>query len=331
MLLREALHLFEESLYDGHVKASTRRWYLWFDDQGHIHGMLQPLFTFCGNIHIEQIDVFLINRWMKGMRDVQTKYGKQRPIIEGEELSPNTINGRIVVAKRFFGWLHKMDLISRNPAADLKRISIGDRQPKAISTASFISLLEEVAKRSQQPKRDLAIFIFLFDTGCRVGGLCNIKLSDLVLQEKRVYIREKGRGYNGNGRWVFLEPTPLLALSAYLEVRPVGCGSNLFVSQRGNLSASGVYQMIERHAKSVGIEGYWNPHSFRHAAAREWLRGGASLPSVAKLLGHNNIQTTTMYYARWARSELQQIKREASPFNNHIVNDAVSRVLAKSD
>lgn len=328
MLLKDALHLFEESLYDGQTKETTRTWYIWFDEQGRIHGTLQHLLHFFGDVELEEIDVFAINRWVKGLSGVQSKWGQQRPTVESE-LSPNTINGRIASAKRFFGWLYQTGLIDRNPTATLQKIPMGKRAPRAITTDDFIRLLEHAAQASKQPTRDLAILIFLYDTGCRIGGLCNIKMSDLVLSERRVYIHEKGRGYNGDGRWLFLEPTPFLALTAYLEVRPVGCGSNLFVSPKGNLTVSGVYQMIQRHADALDIEGFWNPHSFRHAAAREWLRGGASLPAVAQLLGHKNVQTTASYYAQWARSELQQIKHEASPFNNAQINGTVNRLVEK--
>ncbi len=330
MLLLEALHYFEESLYDGRLKGTTRKWYIRFDGRGRVQGMLKPLFDFCGNVEVTEIDVFVINRWLKSMHGVQTKWGGQRPVVEGEALSPETINGRITSAKRFFNWLHMVGIIDHNPAAALKRIPLGDRSPKAVKTADFISLLESIANHSKQRERDLAILIFLFDTGVRVGGLCGIKLSDVEIEEKRVYVHEKGRGYNGSGRWVFLEPTPLLALTTYLEVRPEGRGKNLFVSQRGDLTSGGVYQMLERQAQLAGIEGFWNPHSFRHAAARAWLRGGASLPAVAKLLGHSNVLTTSKYYARWARSELQQIKHEASPFNDVTIDDAVSRYLEPS-
>lgn len=326
MLLKEALHLFEESLYDGRVKERTRRWYIWFDERGRVHGMLRSLYLHFGDVPIEEIDVFSINRWIKKAREPQSKWGKQRPAVEGQ-FSPNTINGLIVTAKRFFGWLEEMNLLASNPAQNLRRIPMGQRMPRAIHTNDFVNLLEDVAATSRQPERDIAILTFLFDTGCRVGGLCNIKMSDMVLNKRRVFLREKGRGYNGKGRWVFLEDTPFLAVSTYLKVRPSGIGTNLFLSKKGALGTSGVYQMIERHARNIGIKGFWNPHSFRHAAAREWLRGGASLPAVAKLLGHNDIQTTTLYYAQWADSELQQIKHEASPFNDQDVEQAVSRVL----
>ena len=47
-------------------------------------------------------------------------------------------------------------------------------------------------------------------------------------------------------------------------------------------------------------------HRLRHTYATQKLRDGVSLPSVRKLLGHKNIQTTM----RYVETDLDTVKRE---------------------
>jgi len=64
------------------------------------------------------------------------------------------------------------------------------------------------------------------------------------------------------------------------------------------------------------VSGRCNPHSFRHNFAREYLRNGGDLATLAKLLGHSNISTTASYYAVFASDELAQFHERYSPLKS---------------
>jgi integrase len=78
----------------------------------------------------------------------------------------------------------------------------------------------------------------------------------------------------------------------------------LFLGQRGNLSVSGVYRLLERLAKKGNVQGRFNPHGFRHGLARRLLKNRADMGTVSQLLGHEDIETTHHFYARWLPDEL---------------------------
>jgi site-specific recombinase XerD len=78
------------------------------------------------------------------------------------------------------------------------------------------------------------------------------------------------------------------------------------------LTALGVSQILRRVGLRAGVTGAHNPHSFRHAFAREYLGNGGDLATLADLLGHADIGTTSMYLI-FAPNELQRKHDRFSP------------------
>src|SRR5919204_549187 len=70
----------------------------------------------------------------------------------------------------------------------------------------------------------------------------------------------------------------------------------LFVNFHGGpLSRQGLYKIIQRHAKEVGLDGRMSPHTLRHSFATHLLAGGCDLRSVQEMLGHADVATTQLY------------------------------------
>ena len=53
-----------------------------------------------------------------------------------------------------------------------------------------------------------------------------------------------------------------------------------------------------------------HPHALRHYAAKSWLRGGAGLDEVRRLLGHESLDTT-LRYSRLVGADLARAHRAA--------------------
>lgn len=71
--------------------------------------------------------------------------------------------------------------------------------------------------------------------------------------------------------------------------------------------------MIKRLKKRAGIKGRVNPHSFRHGFAVEYIKAGGDVATLAKLLGHRNINTTAAFYALFTQNELSEMHNKFSP------------------
>jgi site-specific recombinase XerD len=243
-------------------------------------------------------------------------------------LSRYTVDSYIRIIKRFYNWMVHTGIITCeiNVTARFQRPKLEDSSPKAVRVEDIKKVLEHMANQERwglEPQvsiaRDRAIILLLADTGCRVGGLCSIKLKHLDLPMRSATVAEKGKG-GKHIRSVFYKDMAAAAIKDWLAVHPTEPrtrDTNLFVGifgrHRGRpLSETGVYQAMKRRAKACNLTGRFNPHGFRHAAAREWLRNGADLGTVSQLLGHSDVSVTVKHYARWAGKELQKRHDEFS-------------------
>jgi integrase/recombinase XerD len=303
--LSEALAEFDRALV-GEVKDSTRQWYLF---------LLSTLPAVLGDIDICDVDASALRRWRLDLFNRTTKTG--RPY------SADSKNNFLKVAKRFFKWAKAEKLIKSNPTKRLKYIPLGDREPRNFSLDDFKLLLNELAKTGKL--RNLLIPLFLLGTGCRIGGLCGLRLGDIDMAGNRAYVREKGKGHDGKGRWVYLDDVVRHTLYLYLATeRPkVECDA-LLVGKKGQaLATRSAWYILRNAAKKAGIKAPMNPHSFRHTAAKLWLESGASLSAVSAMLGHSSIQVTDKYYTRYSKDELKAIHGRVSPVDSLVLDSTL--------
>ena len=261
---------------------------------------------------VESVSTSDLRAFVADLRAQSTRWADHpyHPQDSDSGLSPHTIHGYVRITRRFFRWMADEGMIETNPAARLKLPHLPKEPPKAISSIDLDRLLEA----AEPDPRDYAIVCFLADTGCRVGGLVGVRLSELDLDNGSAIVREKGRG-GWKSRTVYFNSRTRSALLRWLEVRPESDADAVFLSkaQNGPLTTCGVYQLLKRLARKAGVEGQFNPHAFCHAWAREALRNGADLGTVSQLLGHEDETVTIRFYARWASDELRERHKMFSP------------------
>jgi site-specific recombinase XerD len=303
--LSEALTEFDLALI-GCVAESTRSWY-----RKRLRGLARQL----GDVDIEEVSVSDLRRWRKGLvkKDKRWVNHPTKPAKSGG-LSPWTIRGHVRACRRFFRWLVEDGILEVSPAQRLRLPAKPPSDPKAI-TAADVEAMYEGAENT----RDRAIISFLADTGCRVGGLCGVKLCDVDLDAEPVHVvvREKSAG-GLRPRAVYLGARGRADLEAWLEERD-DASDYVFVSQRGGpLTTGGLYQVLKRLARKAGVEGRYNPHAFRHAFVRGALDNGADLGTVSQLAGHSSVMVTGDIYGRWADQELAERHTRYCWFEKHV-------------
>jgi integrase/recombinase XerC len=75
--------------------------------------------------------------------------------------------------------------------------------------------------------------------------------------------------------------------------------------------SSAVGKLVRRHMKRAEIASSASgAHLFRHTAATQMVRRGASFKDVADVLGHQSLQTTTLY----AKLDLANLAQAALPW-----------------
>lgn len=183
--------------------------------------------------------------------------------------------------------------------------------------------------------RDRLIVTLLWATGLRVGQALGLRRSDVhFLEDSRSLgcTWEGGphlhveRRVNENDVWskrraplIVPAPWPVLACyEHYLSERAailLGESSdfllvNLFREPLGRpMRYQTVRDLIARLADGAGVERKITPHALRHGFGRAMTDSGVDLPSIQRLMGHAQIESTAIYTTPSARSMREAVER----------------------
>lgn len=249
---------------------------------------------------LDAISVDDLRGFLASLRSAKKKYETE------QTLSLATVAGYVRAIKTFYNWLEQNDHVTPNgnTARRLKMPRLPKSEPKAISDDD----LQKMILAARNSPRDLAIVYFLAETGCRIGGLYNLRLCNLNLEQGQAVVTEKGMVT----RTVFLLDDALGVLRAWLEVRKSETDF-VFVADDGKrLTRWGFRAIFDRLKLRAKVKGRANPHSFRHRFARMYIKHGGDLGTLSDLMGHSDVLVTKQAYAVFQVQELQRKHAEHS-------------------
>jgi integrase/recombinase XerD len=202
-----------------------------------------------------------------------------------------------------------------NPAVTIDIPKLPRKLPKVLSIQEVEKILAAVSITNDLGKRDRAILEVLYSGGLRVTELCELKLTDLLLDSEMIRVTGKGR----KERMIPMGPHALEHLNKYLNhIRPglarkSSNNGEIFLSRNGRvLTRMAVWLIIKKWAEIAGINTPVSPHTFRHSFATHLLEGGADLRAVQEMLGHADISTTQIY-THLDREYLKEVHRTFHP------------------
>jgi integrase/recombinase XerD len=217
----------------------------------------------------------------------------------GDPLSIKSQRDRIQHVQQFFSWLCRRDELSANPASDLELPRAIKRQlPRSLSQEQMNEVLNVPNVSDVLGIRDRTILELFYATGLRRSELINLDLSDYQA-DKRVLLVRQGKGKKDRflpvgmqaAHWMgkYLEDSrPRLVL----EHREQG----IFISGYGSrLSGSHLGNYVRSILTACGVKLHGSCHLLRHTFATHLLEGGADVRIIQQLLGHENLETTSIY------------------------------------
>ena len=200
--------------------------------------------------------------------------------------------------RSFYRFLTLEKEVDQDPTELLESPQIGKHLPEVLSVEEIDSIINVIDVSKPEGVRDRAIIEVLYGCGLRISELCNLRISQLYLEDK--YIRVKGKG--SKERLVPIEGVAIDRVREWLvtrmgyKVKPSE-EDYVFVSlTRGSrLSRISLFVYIKDYAERAGIKKNISPHTFRHSFATHLLEGGANLRAIQMMLGHEDISTTEIY------------------------------------
>lgn len=212
------------------------------------------------------------------------------------------------------------DLAPSDPTSELAAPPLPRRLPKALSEDEVTALVEAASGDDAVALRDRAVLELLYGTGMRVSELAGLCLGDLGSSTGLVRVLGKG----DKERLVPVGSMARAALQGWLspsgrdQLSPVrwarrGDAEAVFLNTRGGrLSRQGVWVVLKKRARAVGLEDRVHPHVLRHSCATHMLAHGADIRVVQELLGHVSI-ATTQGYTRVGTDHLRSAYEAAHP------------------
>lgn len=239
-----------------------------------------------------------------------------------EGIQPRSLARVLSGVRSFYRFLVLESELENDPTELLESPRIGKHLPEVLSVEEIDAIIGAIDMSRQEGVRDRAIIETLYSCGLRVSELCQLKLSDLFLEEG--YIRVHGKGSKERlvpiGQQAIDRLREWFVDRLHIKVKP-DQEDFVFVSfTRGqHLSRISVFVMIKAYAQKAGISKTISPHTFRHSFATHLLKGGANLRAIQTMLGHEDISTTEIYM-HVDTSHLRQEILEHHPRN--IMNEA---------
>jgi site-specific recombinase XerD len=205
------------------------------------------------------------------------------------QLEPNTVGVRLAALRFFYvKVLKKAWSVAETP------------YPKKVLHLPQVLSQEEVARlidAAEFPFHRI-LLMTLYATGARRAEVSHLKISDIDSQRMVIHIRGgKGR----KDRDVMLSPKLLDALRNYwrgLRRKPTEWlfpGGRWHTENRP-VTTKVLWDACQQAAQRAGLDPKRiHPHTLRHCFATHLLEAGADLRTIQMLLGHRDLEETTIY------------------------------------
>ena len=218
---------------------------------------------------------------------------------DGMPLAYSTQIKALVPLRGFFQYLTREHQTPSNPASELIMPKKNHSLPKATLTHSEVEEVFSVPDiETPIGLRDRTILEVLYATAMRRGELVNLELSDVDLKRSYLTLRLTKTRYD---RVVPMGERASSWIQSYLtNSRPkllIGPDPGvLFLAANGEkLGPKWLSSQVTSYLKAAQIDKQGSCHLFRHSAATLMVENGADIRYVQELLGHRDLNSTTIY------------------------------------
>lgn len=230
-------------------------------------------------------------------------------LLNVKNLSPKTCNLRLTAIHSLMEYASAEDdkiMPLYLNACSIKGLKTESNTIEYFEKMQMKALLAAPKASKKTERRNQMILILMYDTGARVQEIIDLKVDSLHLYSSIPYITifGKGRKY----RNIPLMEKTKTHLERYLrDFHPnsqadVPLFFAITYGEKHRLSPDTLEQMVKRYSKACeksGIEMPKNPHChmIRKTRAMDLYQSGVPLTHIQQLLGHENISTTSGFYA----------------------------------
>ena len=211
-------------------------------------------------------------------------------------IGKSSISRKLSSIRGLYNYLLREDLVKDNYFNKISNPKKDNYLPKFLKDDELNKLFSVCKYDTAINQRNSVIIELLYATGIRVSELVNIRLSDINLNERIIKVLGKG----SKERIVIFNNHTKKAIDIYLNdgyhiFNKVNSGYLILNKDGNKLSERYVRNIINKLVINAGLDIKISPHTFRHTFATDMLEDGSDLMTVKELLGHESLNTTSIY------------------------------------
>lgn len=230
------------------------------------------------------------------------------------KISAKTLAREVVAIRQFYKYLRDEKRLDSNPTEKIETPEVARTIPDYLTQTEIDELFRNIKEDNLYELRDKCIFELLYSSGLRISEACNLKMTDIDMENMTITVEGKG----GRQRLVPFGEKSLEILKKYMtesrtEILKKRTCEFVFVSKKGSyINRKSVWRLLNHYIKRTKIKKKVTPHTLRHSFATHLLENHADLKSVQELLGHIDISTTQIY-THMANKTLKEVHKKFHP------------------
>lgn len=230
---------------------------------------------------------------------IEVKYEVIKEYLEylySRNLTKSSISRKLSSIRGLYNYLIKEGITDTNYFERITNPKKDLHLPKFLKEEELNKIFSVCSENTPIEKRNTLIIELLYATGLRVSELVNIKLTDIDQKEKVIKVLGKG----SKERLVLYNNHTSKAMTAYLQdgynyLNKINSGYLILNKNGTKLSERYVRNIINDLVRKAGLDIKISPHTIRHTFATDMLQAGSDLMTVKELLGHESLNTTSIY------------------------------------
>jgi integrase len=210
---------------------------------------------------------------------------------KGEGAANKTVNNELICFHAMFNLAMRWGYARNNPSQGVKLLKEElNKKPRFLSKEECKTLLENCGEFFYP------IFYTFLHTGMRKSELENLSWSDVDFGRKKIKIRYKDDWSPKTSEREIPISSSLYDLLLRQKDRTGGRLASYVFNRKGiKIEPNYLRKKLMSITEKCGFPDVTKVHSLRHTFASHLIMNGVDLPTVKKLLGHSNIETTMIY------------------------------------
>lgn len=215
----------------------------------------------------------------------------RRYLLTQRRLAPKSVDAAMTGLANLYLWFGM-------PRPDVRSAAPSRRPaPQSLAEDQVRDVLRAAERRGV---RDHALVNLLHASGVRISEAVELDVDDVPFTERKGVVHVRlGKGEKPRNIPLSGPSSALRALAAWRAHRRDQLGmpddaGPLFTTRRGvRLAERSIRDVVTKVGTTAGVE--LSPHTLRHTFGRTLVDQGVDLPTVATLMGHNDVNTTMVY------------------------------------